>query len=320
MEQNLINPRYFNKILFNKNENKIIKLSKNEEKLIDEIEWYLQLPDSLKHYAPYIYSYSREHSKTFLTMEYIHSVTLSTAFVSNIYKKDEWGLIFTKIHDVMNDFSNNKEVLPLSSLQKMYIQKTKNRLLDFINNCKFAKTVNKAGYVSINGKLLECPLKLFEKNAEDILKILMVDEAQIIHGDLCFSNIFYNSDEEKIKLIDPRGSFGKVGLFGDSRYDLAKFRHSIDGYDYIIHDLFDLSVYEKKINFSMPFCNPLQQWMKKFWDEIIGESLNQVRLIEALLFLSMLPLHSDNKKRQLVFYSIGSLMLNSVLEDQNEGS
>jgi hypothetical protein len=27
-------------------------------------------------------------------------------------------------------------------------------------------------------------------------------------------------------MIDPRGSFGEVGIYGDNKYDIAKMRHS----------------------------------------------------------------------------------------------
>jgi hypothetical protein len=44
-------------------------------------------------------------------------------------------------------------------------------------------------------------------------------------------------------------------------------------------------------------------------------NLNEIKLIEGLLFISMLPLHKDHFERQLAFYSIGIQLLNEVLDE-----
>ena len=65
----------------------------------------------------------------------------------------------------------------------------------------------------------------------------------IVHGDLCLSNILYDLRSRICKLLDPRGSFGAAGIYGDPRYDVAKLYHSIYGlYDFITNDLFHVSI------------------------------------------------------------------------------
>ena len=44
-----------------------------------------------------------------------------------------------------------------------------------------------------------------------------------------------------------------------------------------------------------------------------GYNLEEIKLIEAALFISMLPMHADNFKRQLVLYVTGILKLNEIL-------
>jgi len=62
-----------------------------------------------------------------------------------------------------------------------------------------------------------------------------------MHGDLCFCNILYDINSQAIKLLDPKGSFGKIGIYGDIKYDIAKLKHYVHGkYDFIINDLFHL--------------------------------------------------------------------------------
>ena len=65
----------------------------------------------------------------------------------------------------------------------------------------------------------------------------------VVHGDLCLSNILYDLRSRVCKLIDPRGSFGAAGIYGDPRYDVAKLYHSIYGlYDFITNDLFHVEI------------------------------------------------------------------------------
>ena len=59
-------------------------------------------------------------------------------------------------------------------------------------------------------------------------------------------------------------------------------------------------------------CRYLDELIQNQWD------LNEIRLIEGLLFISMLPLHKDHFERQLAFYSIGIQRLNEVL-DKTDG-
>ena len=50
----------------------------------------------------------------------------------------------------------------------------------------------------------------------------------VIHGDPSFSNSLVDKDNQ-IWLIDPRGSFGNTKIYGDRRYDWAKFYYSAVG-------------------------------------------------------------------------------------------
>ena len=40
--------------------------------------------------------------------------------------------------------------------------------------------------------------------------------------------------------------------------------------------------------------------------------LDEIKMIEGLLFISMLPLHSDNLERQLAFFCVGIERLNEI--------
>ena len=52
-----------------------------------------------------------------------------------------------------------------------------------------------------------------------------------IHGDPNGSNVMYDKKTRDIKLIDPRGYFGKTRLYGPEEYDKAKILYFLSGYD-----------------------------------------------------------------------------------------
>ena len=63
-------------------------------------------------------------------------------------------------------------------------------------------------------------------------------------------------------------------------------------------------IYQPK-NYQL-ICQKLDSKIKQRWN------LDEVKMIEGLLFISMLPLHKDNLERQLVLYSTGIQRLNEI--------
>ena len=128
-----------------------------------------------------------------------------------------------------------------------------------------------------------------------------------MHGDFCFSNILFNFRVRRIKVIDPRGYVepGKPSLFGDFRYDLAKFVHSIIGrYDNIVAGRYVLQA--RGHDFDIRFePTPQQAWLEGELNHLTIEGVPAdgmvVRAIMTGLFLSMLPLHADRPDRQRAF-------------------
>jgi hypothetical protein len=142
------------------------------------------------------------------------------------------------------------------------------------------------------------------------------NETHFIHGDYCFSNILFDVNSFIIKLIDPRGSFGSKGVYGDSRYEIAKLRHSAIGrYDFIVSNLFKITANNNVINYEIA-SNENFRISEEIFDSFIvnnGYNINEIKLIETSLFISMLPLHSDDLNRQLVLYVTGIIKLNELL-------
>lgn len=125
------------------------------------------------------------------------------------------------------------------------------------------------------------------------------------HGDLCFSNMLYDKRTQLLKLIDPRGSLNPDELYMDEYYDLAKLSHSVLGnYDFINSGLFDFQTNNQlKIQLEINSHESLSLLQQIFADKVSeeGYDIDLIRIFEASLFLSMLPLHIDNPKKVLAF-------------------
>ena len=123
------------------------------------------------------------------------------------------------------------------------------------------------------------------------------------HGDLCFSNILYSREASVLRLIDPKGAQTEAELYMNPYYDLAKLSHSICGnYDFFNSDLFEITLNEH-MQFDLTIDNDNTHFVNIFKEYLQKNELDYrlVRLYEASLFLSMLPLHIDREKKVFAF-------------------
>ena len=170
--------------------------------------------------------------------------------------------------------------------------------------------------VIIDGRIYKNFPQIEEKIYKRCQNLYNSQDNCIIHGDLCFSNILYSVESGVFKFIDPRGKWGQQNMAGDIKYDLTKLRHSIIGrYDFIINKLYSIEFQKNKINMSI-FSGKIHEEIGNYFDEELKKhwDLNYIKLIEGLLFISMLPLHNDDLERQLAFFAVGIKRLNEVLK------
>ena len=314
-----VKARTFNHIKIDKFRGILTKSSDDVDKFIGEIKWYLKLPDDIEYVRPRIFNYSLDYSSPYVSMEYYAYHTLHELLLYSDLTKKQWIDIFQKIKFVCADFKRYslKDKKINKSLEDMYLTKTLHRINQLEKYTEFHPFFSNA--ITVNGIRYAClndVLRILKKLVPELL--YDVDQFCIIHGDLCFSNIIVDNNFTFIKVIDPRGKFGKFDIYGDQRYEIAKLMHSIDGkYDFIIKDLFSLEYdslnisIKYKINDRNRTYNLCEIFNDVFKDEI-GNNLKKIELIEALLFLSMIPLHSESIKHQMAMLSTGLDILNRV--------
>ena len=315
-KQMALKARYFNTLRFDKSSEIVTKTSENVKKLNDEIEWYKQIPSDLSELTPKILDFNQS-KKPFLKIEYIKYPTLAELWLYGDFSAKLWMEIIENIFEVLTRFRKYSKFVSVDDYNLMYKTKTEERINELINSNEHFKCILDKDTVIINGKKYRNWLVIKKQIEAKIHDLYDEQDNCLIHGDLCFSNIFSNFKNKKFKLIDPRGKWGS-DMHGDLKYDVAKLRHSIvGGFDAITNGLYssslDIENNQIDVNIFRPknhqeICMHLDNLIENKWN------LNEIKLIEGLLFISMLPLHRDHFERQLAFYSIGIQRLNEVLD------
>ena len=134
-------------------------------------------------------------------------------------------------------------------------------------------------------------------------RVTFKNQMVIGHGDPCFANTLYNKSTQTLKFIDPKGASREEDLWTNPYYDIAKLSHSVCGkYDFFNNGLFDIRVSEDfSYDLEIPFDNT--EYMKIFKEKVEENGFDYltVRIYEASLFISMLPLHIDNPHKVFGF-------------------
>ncbi|MEO8392403.1 MAG: hypothetical protein ABI700_05360 [Chloroflexota bacterium] len=317
----LIQPRHFNRLTIDPVLNTITKISENNQKLRDELDWYLDIPEELKVLTPRILSRSVQGGQVKIVQEYYGYPTLAELFLYADLSVEVWHSILRhifRVHDVFRHFPGQ---LQAADVRMMYVGKTWARLDELGKQSEFWAGLLKQETIQFNGRKLagiQAVKQIVEGRAEALVQAAQIC---IVHGDLCFSNILFDINNQIIRLIDPRGSFGQRGIYGDVRYDIAKLRHSVCGlYDYIVADIFDVKAQDGGFVGEI-FVNETNRAVADSFDKLVAEAgyaVDDIRLIEALLFLSMTPLHQDHPKRQLMMFLTGLSLLDEVLTEKAE--
>ncbi|MEM2954828.1 MAG: hypothetical protein QW625_02675 [Candidatus Nanoarchaeia archaeon] len=312
-KKRFMSSRYFNKIINDEFTNVVTKFSQNKEKLINEINWFLKIPNELKFVCPQIYDF--DLTKPYLKMEFIPYPKMDELFLYSDLHEMVWFNILNRFINTLKLFNRYNLHIDEEDYYFMYVDKLKKRLNEArAQNAKLKKLLDSEAPKVNNTTCFSVKeiLHLIEDNLSSLYK---KTDNSIIHGDFCFSNIFYSPESDSMKLIDPRGKWGKSGIGGDIKYDYAKLSHSISGgYDSIINDYFEINMNSSHINLSL-FKPSNSTYLEKLFFELIPYKREVIELIESTLFLSMVPLHKDNLYRQLAMLSIGLVKATESLQN-----
>lgn len=159
-------------------------------------------------------------------------------------------------------------------------------------------------------------------SVEDLLKKVdwekLADSMPVpFHGDLQFDNVLYVEDshgKHQYVLLDWRQDFGGVTYAGDVYYDLAKLYGGVTmSYPLIKEGMFTYSATDTSANYKYFIKSDLIEAKEELEQFILKNKydLAKVRLLAAIIFLNMAPLHNDPFDRLL--YHFGRFQLHKAL-------
>lgn len=285
------------------------KSGKPSQKIKAEAYWFEKTPRILKKYVPVLLDHGVDGDDYYYQLEYLPYMPLNELYVHGKNEKLQWNKIFTKLNEYMiislnYDINQDTQSNIRLDTNKLYVDKSRERFHQYLKDEKIKLNSN----LIYNNKILPTLDDILE---DCIQKTLNLKHAfGVLHGDLCFSNVLFDSRGDRIKVIDPRGLNYSLELtnLGDLKYDFAKLTHSVVGlYDYIISGYYKL---EESANGSMQIVfdvddrvsDIINHYTETFkFDDF---SVKDIMPLVVLLFFSMLPLHSDRPDRQkAMFYN-----------------
>jgi hypothetical protein len=314
-----ISSRFFNSLTYNKTTNTISKRSPDADKLKLEGRFFDEAPPKLKRYFPMVINSSEAGNLWELEMEYIGYPSLAEIFLYGQAGFNNWRRIIRSLCQVFDAFYSGPP-LCVEDASWLYSHKTIQRQQALENLLEREPThplqrIYDCPY-NVNG-ISHPPLRdAFLAIVEQLTRIEKDRPLFIGHGDLCFNNILADPLFGSLKLIDPKAAMhlptGKCGLI-DPLYDLAKLNHSFCGlYDCVVNGLYRLDQ-DSESCFTFLIYKPVnfRTIVSMFQDMLLLERVDEAicTLATANLFLSMLPLHSEDPDRMVALSFIGSSLL-----------
>lgn len=310
----------------------VIKKISSTQRLEDEIGYYSNLnvkhPDQSVYFPRILESSELGATERWMELELYDYPNLGSYLLGNSMI-GSWSTVFAQLRDILTSWSNTypRSVWTTEETRNaaydMYITKTEREQKAFVDGwhdkfeCLFLDQC-RSHTIILNKK----EYLLFEVVWPQIKKYIeenMLDfTPTMIHGDCCFSNILYGGGKKVIRFIDPRGSFGKQGIYGDIRYDVAKLYHSVDGtYEAFINDRFDIyssgNIHELKVTGHLSrveISHALDAFEQVFFPQF---NKKQIKILQGCIFIGMCARHYDSLTRQHAMYLTGIRLLNEAL-------
>lgn len=286
----------------------VSKTSEQRIKMEAESSWYRTLPSALKKYVPQLIdSHDIEGGRLLYQLEYLPHLPLNELYVHGNLQPAFWNKIFKLSIRLLQGFNS---ALSLDHSQKKVIESDFQKLVDLKSQSRFQQFASSHNLsldkpVVINGQTLPALEIILSRCIDAVLALPAMPG--VSHGDLCFSNILYDSRSDNLKVLDPRGlnADQEKTILGDLKYDYAKFAHSVLGlYDHIVAGLFTLKhEVSLKFEFEIHVDQKTREVQALFEERFVlnGMTVPDIYPLVVLLFMSMLPLHADRPQRQFAF-------------------
>ena len=282
-------------------------------KIFAEASWFETLPSRFRPFVPHFIALHRQPAVAY-EIEYLYLPLLSELYCFAYLPARMWLDILascTEFLELCQDVRPEPYEITADHhrhfFDDMIVGKTFRRLESF----------SEATGLSLQEpwRFAGAPVPPLQAVAEALIAAIRPSATEDIcmwHGDFHFANIFFDFRSQRVKVVDPRGmlSDGTMTMFGDARYDIAKLTHSIVGmYDDLIAGRYRLD-HDGRYGVDLNFRRDRERdaFVKEYGSLRIGRygcCESEGLALVALLFLSMLPLHDNDRQRQFAMLANG---------------
>ena len=309
--------RHFNEVLID--DYYYIKSSTDKRKIRAEYSFYGIAPERMRPWLIQPFDFKNDGERASYKMLRYYLADAALQWVHGAFEADTFEPFIERLLLFISDRPKqpcNKNH-SAAMAHELFVTKLERRIKEFLSMPE-GKRINQLASsasqeLDIN-HLLNRYLKLYKR----FEKAFSFDYRVVGHGDPCFSNVLYDQQRLLLKLIDPKGALTQEELWTHPLYDLCKISHSVLGdYDFINNGLYSVGFADNNelaLNFSHTNHSSLKSI---FINQVksLGHDVRVMRLGEASLFLSMLPLHIDYPNKVLAFILNSHQILNEVEGD-----
>lgn len=304
--------RHFNAIV---NENfTIVKRSSDIAKLRKEFTYYSLLPANVQMFFVQPFDFEEHDGYASYRMERLFLPDMAIQWVHGAIDRDEFDRLLQRIFHFIEVRPKRKVSRDTAGavLDQMYWDKVKERVEALKVMPQYAQ-LEPLIHQAVGG--IDNLLERYRTAFAAARSRFALAELAVGHGDLCFSNMLYSKSTQLLRFIDPRGALVEDDLYTDPYYDVAKLSHSIQGgYDFINSGRFSIEM-GPDLSMHLQTDESDRHWARAAFHEMLGRhgfDPGLVRLCEASLFISMLPLHIDIPKKVLAFVLNAASILDGI--------
>ncbi len=302
--------RQFNSLVM---ESEIVRKTSLDNLKIDaEANWLRTIPSELQPFTIRLIENFRDQKSGEYSTLYANYPTVSELYLART-PRVVWTRILESCLEYLDKASVYLSTKVMSPFPWLVIGKLRERISQYPDHLPSDKIP-----LEINDK----KVGTLESIVGYLAKIVEAEKrrpACIMHGDFCFSNMLYDIRSDRIQLIDPRGLIrNEATIYGDIRYDIAKLGHSMVGrYDQILGEKLQSDMAGSAFRLIIP-SDEQRDWLSDtFLNSQIGAERFDSPAVKAAIvsiFLSMVPLHSEDPERQRTLFANGLRLFASFFQ------
>lgn len=295
--------RYFNEVRID--DFFFTKRSVNKSKLFAEYSFFKFIPEVLQPWLVQPFDYKDEVDSASYKMLRYYLADAALQWIHGAFDEKSFSSFIERLLFFISErpsrLCDKSQSLKIS--RDLFLTKVIDRVDQFLASEEgkkinlLAKSTSSTLEVSF---LLETYISLYKKYE----KHFIFNSETVGHGDPCFSNILYDQQRYILKLIDPKGVLIPEEIWTHPLYDLCKISHSVLGdYDFINNGLYSI-VFNNDNTLALKIQHSRHEPLKIIFKEKLkanGYDSRVIRIGEASLFLSMIPLHIDHPNKILAF-------------------